>query len=410
MIQVLIVDDNTQRTAQVRKLFTEAEIPEQDITSVASVSKARQQLTKMQYHVLVLDLVLPDWDDEEPTADGGIRLLQEIIGMDMYKTPNKIFVLSEFSSAIQALEHIRNKVDRTSEGIRNKVDRTPIQYAADDDSWRIRLEACIKQVLESETFQQKAYDYDAAIICALEDPELTEVKRLPFDWKPYTELSDSVDFFVGSFANRKVACAASYEMGLSAAAILASEMIARFRPRYLVMTGIAGGVDRKKLHYGDIMVADPSFDYDSGKKVFEHGKSSFKPDYRQIRLDETVHRIVRRLKNRPDALWKIYNACEYEKPNQPPQIEIGPFGSGASVLSDPNVIARVQTHNRKFLGFDMEAYAVMLAGRLSAEPKPTSIIMKSVSDFGNGKTDKYQKYAAYTSARVLELLFQELFG
>lgn len=409
MIQVLIVDDNIPRTQQVRKLLTEAEIPEQDVTSVTSVSEAKRELIRMQYHVLVLDLVLPNWDGEEPTADGGIRFLKEIIGMDMYKMPNNIFVLSEYSSAIQTLERIRNEVDLTSERIRNKVDHTPIQYAADDDSWRIRLEAHIKQVLEGEILQQKAYDYDAAVICALEEPELAEVMHLPFDWKPYTELNSSVDYFVGNFANRKVACAASYEMGLSAAAILASEMIVRFRPRYLVMTGIAGGVDKKKLCYGDIMVADPCFDYDSGKKVFEGGISSFKPDYRQIRLDETVYRIVRRLKSQSETLWKIYDACEYQKPKQPPRIEIGPFGSGASVLSDPSVIDRVQTHNRKFLGFDMEAYAVMLAARLSAEPKPTSIIMKSVSDFGNGKTDKYQKYAAYTSARVLELLFQELF-
>ncbi|MBD5455028.1 MAG: hypothetical protein HDR23_00865 [Lachnospiraceae bacterium] len=409
MIQVLIVDDNVRRTQQVRKLLAEADIPEQDVTSVASVSEAKRQLIKMQYHVLVLDLVLPDWDGEEPTADGGIRFLQEINSMDKYKMPDNIFVLSESSSAIHALESIRDKVGGTSDSIRDKVDHTPIQCATGDDSWRIRLEARIKQVLENKILQQKVYDYDAAVICALEEPELAEVKHLPFGWKPYMELNTSVDYFVGNFANRKVVCAASYEMGLSAAAILASEMIARFRPRYLVMTGIAGGVDKKKLNYGDIMVADPCFDYDSGKKVFEHGKSSFKPDYRQIRLDETVHKIVRRLKNQPDALRKIYSACEYEKPNQSPKIEIGPFGSGAFVLADPNVIDRVQTHNRKFMGFDMEAYAVMLAGRLAAEPKPTSIIMKSVSDFGNGKTDKYQKYAAYTSARVLELLLQELF-
>lgn len=399
MTQVLIVDDNAQRTAQVWEILDRAEIPKHDITSVGSVSEAKQQLAKMQYHVLVLDLVLPIWNGEEPEVDGGIKLLREIVQLDVYKMPSKIFVLSEFDEAIQALENIRSEVDCT-----------PIKYNASSDDWRIRLETYIGQVLGSEAVQQKTYSYDAAIMCALEDPELTEIKRLPFKWTTYAELDDSVDYFVGCFNGRNVVCAASYEMGLSAAAILASKMIARFRPRYLFMTGIAGGVDRKKLCYGDIMVADPCFDYESGKKVFKQGKSIFKPDYRQIRLNESVNKIVRRLKLRKDMLQKIYDGYEGDKPNRPPQIEIGPLGSGASVLSDPNVIARVQTHNRKFLGFDMEAYAVMLAGRLSAEPKTISVVMKSVSDFGNGKTDKYQKYAAYTSAKVLELLFQELFG
>ena len=127
MIQVLIVDDNVRRTQQVRKLLAEAEIPEQDVTSVASVSEAKRQLIKVQYHVLVLDLVLPDWDGEDPTADGGIRFLQEINSMNKYKMPDNIFVLSEFSSAIHALESIRDKVGGTSGRIRDKVDRTPIQ-------------------------------------------------------------------------------------------------------------------------------------------------------------------------------------------------------------------------------------------------------------------------------------------
>lgn len=399
MIQVLIVDDNAQRTAQILEILGKTGISKHDITSVGSVSEAKQQLAKMQYHVLLLDLVLPIWNGEEPEVDGGTKLLREIVHLDVYKIPGKIFVLSEFDEAIQALESIRSEVDCTS-----------IKYDASSDDWRIRLETYIGQVLGSKTVQQKTYGYDAAIICALEDPELTEIKQLPFKWTTYAELDDPVDYFVGCFKERKVVCAASYEMGLSAAAILASKMIARFRPRYLVMTGIAGGVDRKKLCYGDIMVADPCFDYESGKRVFEEGKSVFKPDYRQVRLNESVNKIVRRLKSQKDVLQIIYDGYKGDKPNRPPQIEIGPLGSGASVLSDPSVIARVQTHNRNFLGFDMEAYAVMLAGRLSAEPKTISVVMKSVSDFGNGKTDKYQKYAAYTSAKVLELLFQELFG
>lgn len=37
-------------------------------------------------------------------------------------------------------------------------------------------------------------------------------------------------------------CASSYEMGLSSAAILSTRITEKFHPKYLCMTGIAGGV------------------------------------------------------------------------------------------------------------------------------------------------------------------------
>ena len=57
----------------------------------------------------------------------------------------------------------------------------------------------------------------------------------------------------------------------------------------------------------------------------------------------------------------------------------------------------------------MEAYGVMLAGYISDEPKPITVVMKSISDFGEGKDDCYQKYASYTSAKICEVMIKELF-
>lgn len=176
------------------------------------------------------------------------------------------------------------------------------------------------------------------------------------------------------------------------------------------MTGIAGGADSAELHYGDVMVADPCFDYESGKKIYENGESFFKPDYRQVRLDDTIHQMIRRLSTQRDVLNTIKETCTYEKPPELLQIQMGPFGSGAAVLSDEVVIDSVKNHSRKFLGFDMEAYAVMLSGALSSTPKTIPVVIKAVSDFGTNKNNQYQKYAAYTSAKVLELVLKELFG
>jgi nucleoside phosphorylase len=56
----------------------------------------------------------------------------------------------------------------------------------------------------------------------------------------------------------------------------------------------------------------------------------------------------------------------------------------------------------------MEAYAVMLSGALSSIPKTIPVVIKCISDFVKGKSDTYQKYASFTSARVMMLLLDEL--
>lgn len=401
MINILIVDDNLIRVETVRRILDELQINKENITCVSSTTEAKRMMARKQFDILLVDLVLPRLANMPPENNGGIDLLREITITlaDVFKVPRRIFIISEFDNAIQELKSIEGEIPYTL-----------IKYDASNDEWSIRLNNYIEQILRIESEEAENHDYDAAIICALETPELDEVKRLPFEWAPHSILGDSTDYFIGIYKGKRLVCAAAYEMGLSSAAILSTKIESIFRPKYLIMTGIAGGVDKEKLHFGDVMVADPCFDYESGKKINENGESIFKPDYRQIRLDDKLNQIVRRLKGKTELLKEIRDGCTYDKPEESLKIEIGPFGSGAAVLSDSTVIARVIEHNRKFLGFDMEAYAVMLSGMLSSAPKTVPIVMKAVSDFGDGKTDKYQNYAAYTSARVLELFLQELFS
>ena len=55
---------------------------------------------------------------------------------------------------------------------------------------------------------------------------------------------------------RKVVISAANQMGMVAATSLTTKMIANFIPRYVVMTGIAGGTKSDKMDYGDIIVAE----------------------------------------------------------------------------------------------------------------------------------------------------------
>lgn len=399
MINVLIADDNTVRAKQTCDLLSELKIPSSNITCVNSLLDAKKHLSEEKYDLLLLDLVLPIRNGAEPRQTAGVDLLSEISASDIYKMPSWIFAISAFDEAIQATEDITLELPCHI-----------IKYESNSNEWRMRLTNYVDQILRAELEEQKTYGIDAAIICALEYPELAEIKRLPFNWRAVNNLGDSTDYFAGTFQGKDLICAAAYEMGLSATAILTSKITEKYHPRYLIMTGITGGVDAKKLHFGDVIVADPCYNYESGKRTCIDGKSSFAPDPHQVRLDPSIVQRVHRLADKNSLLQELRDACPYNKPDTPLKLHIGPMGSGASVLSDKNIINSIREYNRKALGFDMEGYALMLAGALASDPKPIPVVIKSVSDFGEGKNDDYQKYAAYTSAHVMMNLLEALFS
>jgi nucleoside phosphorylase len=89
-------------------------------------------------------------------------------------------------------------------------------------------------------------------------------------------------------------------------------------------------------------------------------------------------------------------------------VRIGPVASGAAVLQNPEIVADVQKQHRKTLGVEMEAYGVFVAAHEAPEPQPRVLAIKSVCDLADEqKSDDFQGYAAYTSARFLRLLVEE---
>jgi nucleoside phosphorylase len=190
-------------------------------------------------------------------------------------------------------------------------------------------------------------------------------------------------------------------MGMSAAAVLAMKMIITFRPRYISMSGITAGIPGK-TRLGDIIVADPSWDWGSGKWIFKDGKISFLQSPHQMSLDTAIRNKLRLFSADKITLAKIQSDWPGETPPNELVMHIGPLASGASVLSDGITIDQVKQQHRELLGVEMETYGIYVAADEAPSPKPSFFALKSVVDFANGeKNDKYQKYASYTSAQAL---------
>jgi nucleoside phosphorylase len=86
------------------------------------------------------------------------------------------------------------------------------------------------------------------------------------------------------------------------------------------------------------------------------------------------------------------------------------MASGSAVLADGEVVAEIKTQQRDLCGIEMEAYGVYAAAHAACEPRPLTFALKAVCDFADpDKDDRFQRFAAYTSARTTALLV-ERFG
>ncbi|MFL2077146.1 phosphorylase family protein [Marinilactibacillus psychrotolerans] len=400
-IDILIVDDNLKKAEKIVNIIRKCKYSFEHDMAV-NIVQAKRALKDKSYDLVILDIQLPNRTGDKIKKDGGVELLKSL-GKGSLHHPTHIIGLSAYTESIE--ESLSSFTEKSL---------VLIQFDETVDEWEKQLLEKINQIGRSKSskyrIEEMNYDYDIAILCALEDPELKSILRLDCQWEQLEVANDNVsDYYRGTIERDgeeiKIVATSSPQMGMPATSIMATKLIANFKPKYLVMTGIAAGV-KGKVDLGDVIVADNCWDYESGKKVSnDDGKRELLPDYKPLRLSSALGASVRRLSRKHDVLSNIRNDWQGQVPNTSLKIHLGDLASGSSVVTDSEVVGEIQRHARKLLGIEMEAYGVHLAADLSTEPSPQAIVIKSVCDFADSsKNDDYQSYAAYTSARVLYYL------
>jgi nucleoside phosphorylase len=396
--KILLVDDDQRKVKNI--LLSIASVSgyfSEEIDVARTINEARKLLELNQYDLMILDLSLPERLDCDPHASGGVDLLTEIEERSIYNSPREVIGLTAYTS-IKA-DH-QNFFDKRLWSV--------MVYEESSEKWGEQLRQKLNQIKSSLSKKNVARHYDAEIcvIAALSTPELKALLNIKsWNWSDYEVPDDPTNYYQGVLKNGKdIYAAASPRMGLPAAAVLASKMINKFRPKYLVMIGIAAGIE-SKVKKGDIIVADPGWDYGSGKITIDsEGASVFEPSPHQLNLDPIIKKQFEKIEKDHIALSSIYNEWPAQKPDTQLKVHIGPFASGASVIADPSVTIKLKDQHRKILGFDMESYGVMTSGHDSDEPKPKVIVIKSVCDYGDiHKDDEFQAYASYTSVALLKV-------
>jgi nucleoside phosphorylase/CheY-like chemotaxis protein len=400
-MRILVVEDDGNKLQRVSECLTAIDgIGIDQVENCRDALSAKRLLLRNCYDLLILDIVLPDRIDSRASPDGGIRLLNEISERDGYIVPDHIVGLTAFADVHAGAR------DRFAERT-----WTVIKYDEASEVWSGQLRSRVEHVMAARSHAPggESYRSEVAIICGLDDPEMSSVRRLPWDWRVLAVPNDATVYYEGRMRRPGegglVHAASCSRMGMPAAAILAMKTIYAFRPKYLAMVGVAAGVFGK-ANPGDILAADPSWDYGSGKHYRVDGEARFAAAPHQIPLDVGLRSRLKLLSEDDQLLAKIRAEWPGDKPDCPLRIRVGPLASGAAVIADEDRLKQVGEQHRQLLGVEMEAYSIFAAATECSAPRPLPLALKSVCDFGDGnKDDRFQKYAAYTSAQVLLRLF-----
>ena len=396
--EVLVVDDNAKKVRRILNVLESVPgVTAEDVDVAYTARDARVRLTENAYDLMILDIALPEWADVPPAPEVGLALLKEVSERRKYIQPKQIVGLTAYPEALvlatpgfqQELWHI-------------------IQYDAKATDWIEQLQRKMKYLLLAATNKQAVeYGCDLCVITALQVPEGTAVLDLPWNWKLTDLPSEVAIFHSGTFMNsgrvRRVVAGCATRMGMTAAAIMTTKAIYNFRPRFLAMIGIAAGI-RGECNLGDIVLADPAWDYGSGKWAARGSKSVFEMSPHHIPLNAVIRSRFQLLSQNSEALDQIRSAWRRPKPETALNLIIAPIASGAAVRADGTAAKEVRAQHRKAAAIEMEAYGVMAAAYEAPLPEVRAFVAKSICDFADDKkTDEFQAYAAYTSASVLRI-------
>lgn len=254
--------------------------------------------------------------------------------------------------------------------------------------------------------ERDKYETDVALLSVT----TTEFRAVTYfhEWKAKTFRGDDQIYDVATFQRdgkeRTLVHAKLSEMGMTAAAATAMKVIYTFRPRYLIMVGIAAGVVKRELEdqmYGDVVVPDVVWNYSAGKFVspnkseIRYGNMGFLPRS----TSESIPKEIM------PYLWKAVESDE-----NPCHAYIGPMACGSTVVANREILEKqIYTQYQHTAGLDMESYAVVYAANHANEPKPIPIIAKSVCDFADSeKSDDYQQFAAFSSCEFARFLYEKI--
>jgi len=416
MIKLLILDDSSKKVEAIKKvLFEGCGLSEDDVDVAISIASGRNAVANDYYDLVLLDLVLPTFDNEEAVEDGGLSFIREISAAgETVKMPTQIIGLTEKEDAYEKEKEEFNSLLFSVIVCRQK-DSTWMQQLKQTVNFAIRSKSAILKSL------QQRNNFDLAIICALPEEfkqliaafggeekwhNLSIEEDLPFRFK-------SIVVTTASGAEIKVVAAMAGRAGVIATSVLTTLMFTLFHVRTVFMTGFSAGFPSKELKLGDILVASAIEDYASGKLKDIDGSVKLLKEIHQIEAPSTLTLAMQELiedeQTQANLMAKIKQSNLLVQDRDNYQISMANTCCGPYVVTSEDVVKELEASNRKLEGLDMEGFGLYLTSKiLSSQNLKGAMWIKGVGDFANPhKADGYHKTCSFGSAALLYQFIKE---
>jgi len=279
--------------------------------------------------------------------------------------------------------------------------------------YAFRDEALCIVCSEAEDTRMNVSDLvDFVIMTALQEEHEAILSLLPnvqkqspnkLDVRVYYVGKVSTEFPDGSVGAYTVALTTQLGMGRVEAANCAGDAIRRWRPRYFLLVGIAGGIAEANVALGDVIISEQVIDYELQKETPNGPESRY-----------SVHRSDPRLLGAVRSLNSIKwpDRIAGERPaGGIPNIIVGPVATGDKVIAVESSTQRLRKDWPKLIGVEMEAGGAVSACFQSAD-QPGFLMIRGVSDLANpqkeaSETKKWRSYASKVAAAVTVELLQK---
>lgn len=407
------MDDKSEKTESVKKiLVTDCGINERSIDCASNIARGREYLSEKYYDLLILDLVMPLYEDDEANHEEAPNFIDEIFDNPNIKEPNQIIGLTAYDEEYEALKlRFEEKLWKL------------IKYSETNANWKNKIKTSVFHLIRMKHHMLDSIankdNYDIGILCALQEEFTCLIDA--FDKEKWTNIH-----IPGIFSPLKTRCVTSamgeeYKIiaacvgkpGMVATATMAMALFDLAGVDKLFMTGITAGFESDSINLCDIMIAKSSMDYASGKLVEEEEGL----DEKKIRLIKEIQVMTANMELQNLAgqlsednelmnklnqhLKKVHLNADRDSKAHITSVACGPF-----VVASKEAIKMIKEPDRKMKALDMEAYGLYYAAHL-CEKK--ALWIKGVSDFADSKkSDLYHQKAAYVSAYFLYLLIKEM--
>ena len=408
-LDILIIDDKEQKIDNLRSVI--CSISEDiNVDEAQTIVDAREKMRDYSYDLVILDMVIPELEGEEPSRSGGADYLTEIYENPDIKRPLQVIGLTEYEEEFtQQKEEFRDRLWYL------------LFYSQRDMQWKRNLKSKVTQLMGMkrdfvETLLNRD-KYDVGIICALSE-EFEQLQNAFADctWDdcrlpglPFLFRTTSVPTI--NLHDVKVIAACAERPGVCATSVLATAMYTVARVDALFMTGITAGVNDGTLKLNDVIIADSVGDYATGKLEDNNdGEVSWLREIHEASASTRLLSAASAVARDEELCCDINNEMmqqHFINGDTQVKFHLAKTVCGPFVLASEAIVNILKSSDRKLQAIDMEGFGLYLTAH-SLEKQ--ALWIKAVCDYADrSKGDSYHKSCSYASAAFLYQMIRQKF-